>query len=565
MAFTWPNNLPKLSLWDIACAHTGQNAQDLTPTNETRHKLAELVHAARDQKLWIEFVQPGNDHGFITGLAGDGNRAAADADWRKLDCIIVRRERWAQYQEAWLRSIEEDTQKSRDSVMSNDKYGIVQLPGLKLIHPELLAQLIAYAKSPIPDDTRLHGPLKKETPDGPHQWKIEPLSGKDWQLVNKLCGGKPPAPCSPQKFEEWRVPFDKSSEKPKWDFHPEFQPSDAMQRAQSKWHGIYAAHLQQLCDMIAAEKLDLWTMDGLRTSDVYDHAALAYGHMRIDDAKAYLARCSIPFVPSIDDLPCVEEKTKDTKKPAPDELPAITLAVQSPVGHQNRALLIGMRESATLGELAYLVTTTIGGNYNDAVALLIEWVGAGKLPANRNPNINDHNLRKAAPIDTAITTARVADLRDLLKVLSGGAQSDAVLPNVSRQDASNSKAQRQVMEGDRKVSEQKVENEIPQSNCPPPVPSPDIAAAFAGLKGWNTKRWSRALGDPPIWLELARVQQGSRQSQRPATWNPVKIALDLFGDGNNGVTLTKLDTIFARPSLKAWESDWQNKTDILRF
>lgn len=98
MNFKFPN-LPKLSLWDIACGHTGQNAQDPAPSNETRYKLAELVHAVRDTKLWIEFVQPGNDHGFVTALAGDGNRAAADADWRKLNQVTVRREDWERYME----------------------------------------------------------------------------------------------------------------------------------------------------------------------------------------------------------------------------------------------------------------------------------------------------------------------------------------------------------------------------------------------------------------------------------------------------------------------------------
>jgi hypothetical protein len=41
MTFSFPNLL-KLSLWDIACLHTAQNATDDNPTNETRHKLAEL-------------------------------------------------------------------------------------------------------------------------------------------------------------------------------------------------------------------------------------------------------------------------------------------------------------------------------------------------------------------------------------------------------------------------------------------------------------------------------------------------------------------------------------------
>ncbi|WP_129112207.1 hypothetical protein [Burkholderia pseudomallei] len=99
MSFAFPK-LPKLSLWDIACGHTGQNAVDTEPTNETRYKLAELVRDVAANRLAVEFVRPGDDSGLFLIFMPNAPRAAADADWRKLNDVTVRREDWERYQQA---------------------------------------------------------------------------------------------------------------------------------------------------------------------------------------------------------------------------------------------------------------------------------------------------------------------------------------------------------------------------------------------------------------------------------------------------------------------------------
>lgn len=97
MTFIFPN-LPKLSLWDIACGHTGQNAADLIPTNETRHKLAELVKDASEHMLWVEFARAGDDSGLFIEFMPAAPRAAVDAGWRRLNDVTVRREDWERYE-----------------------------------------------------------------------------------------------------------------------------------------------------------------------------------------------------------------------------------------------------------------------------------------------------------------------------------------------------------------------------------------------------------------------------------------------------------------------------------
>lgn len=97
MTFSLPN-LPKLSLWDIGCLHTGQNATDDKPTNETRHKLAELAQAVFDGKLWVEF-HPDVGFDFVKGFMPATARARVDTEWRKLDLVTVRREDWGRYEQ----------------------------------------------------------------------------------------------------------------------------------------------------------------------------------------------------------------------------------------------------------------------------------------------------------------------------------------------------------------------------------------------------------------------------------------------------------------------------------
>ena len=92
MNFIFPN-LPKLSLWDLACCLTNQNAGDNTPTNSTRHKLAELVKAIFAGILWVEW-EPGIDVDFIQGFLPNAAKAKVQNDWKSLDAVTIRREDW---------------------------------------------------------------------------------------------------------------------------------------------------------------------------------------------------------------------------------------------------------------------------------------------------------------------------------------------------------------------------------------------------------------------------------------------------------------------------------------
>jgi hypothetical protein len=170
----------------------------------------------------------------------------------------------------------------------------VRLPNASKVNVEELVQEIAFALVPIPDDERL-ATLKKETPDGPHRWNIEPLTGDDWRLVREICGGNPPAPCSPAQFEAWRAPFDAAPDRPYWDLRPEFKPSNEMQAAQSRWSLFNVQHLQQIRQKAERKELSLITPAGIETSDIYDNAGLAIGCLRIADAKRYLDQCCIAW------------------------------------------------------------------------------------------------------------------------------------------------------------------------------------------------------------------------------------------------------------------------------
>ncbi|MFL9954422.1 hypothetical protein PQR21_23675 [Paraburkholderia nemoris] len=94
--FVFPQKLLKLSLWDLACLSTGQNATDDMPTNETRHTLAQLVQSVYARKLWVEWP-PGTDFDFISGFMPAAANARVDTEWRALDRLTVRREDWDRF------------------------------------------------------------------------------------------------------------------------------------------------------------------------------------------------------------------------------------------------------------------------------------------------------------------------------------------------------------------------------------------------------------------------------------------------------------------------------------
>jgi hypothetical protein len=65
-----------------------------------------------------------------------------------------------------------------------------------------------------------------------------------------------------------------------------------------------------------------------------------------------------------------------------------------------------------------------------------------------------------------------------------------------------------------------------------------VINAFNGLH-FNHTQWHTYLAAPPEWLKACRVER--RYKKRPATWNPVLIALALLA---KDVPENKLDDVF---------------------
>jgi hypothetical protein len=168
--FAFPPKLLKLSLWDLACLHTGQNATDDKPTNETRHKLAELVQSVYGRKLWVEWP-PGTDFDFVSGFVPTAANARVDTDWRELDRITVRREDWERYEDEMQRELAQRSELIQEQVtlwehrqpanlFTGDGFSeeLLQLTTLsKYLEfetwtPETAALLVSGIQAPIPCD-----------------------------------------------------------------------------------------------------------------------------------------------------------------------------------------------------------------------------------------------------------------------------------------------------------------------------------------------------------------------------------------------------------------------------
>jgi hypothetical protein len=102
-----------------------------------------------------------------------------------------------------------------------------------------------------------------------------------------------------------------------------------------------------------------------------------------------------------------------------------------------------------------------------------------------------------------------------------------------------------------------------QPKCPTGLPSPEIAAAFADMKGWDHKAWEKNLGSAKKlkWLFAARTVEG-RQGGNAALWNPVTIATYLASERKT--PLSKLDRVFARPAFREWLAAWEDASEYLR-
>lgn len=85
--------------------------------------------------------------------------------------------------------------------------------------------------------------------------------------------------------------------------------------------------------------------------------------------------------------------------------------------------------------------------------------------------------------------------------------------------------------------------------------SPEVAQAFADLRGWKQDVWASKCGDPPDWLAAARVIPGQR-GVTAATWDPVQIAnalVDRFSVPTRTVRARFQTDSLLKPWLAAWK------------
>lgn len=91
-------------------------------------------------------------------------------------------------------------------------------------------------------------------------------------------------------------------------------------------------------------------------------------------------------------------------------------------------------------------------------------------------------------------------------------------------------------------------------DCLPPVTTGELAAAFAGLKGWDEDTWNDRLGaaSSKQWMLKARLSAGTKgRNGTPATWNPMILAMELYkmAPSTGRSILARFQT---RPVLKPW-------------
>lgn len=439
----------------------------------------------------------------------------------------------------------------------------VRLPNASRVNVAELAQEIAFALVPIPDDKRL-ATLKKETPDGPGRWNIEPLTGDDWRLIREICGSKPPAPCSPAQFEAWRAPFDTAPNRPDWDLCPEFKPSNEMQAAQSRWSLFNVQHLQQIRQKAERKELSLINPAGIEVSDIYDNAGLPVGCLRVADAKAYLDQCCIAWeVASVaDPVPTAikPEKSMTHNKPnwnvwhhmlKASLSDAVCLSCNvSPGAATLNPIQHGIAHLLGLDFVGWDVTREIA----ERLSIARSHAGTGgTLPTVTGDKDGEVYLAKFA--EWAVSTMKWA-VPDELRALVGAVEPAAIKPTEASANhvvgTLAPSSQTEVSRPDKDL--------VTTNGAPAPLPTPKIAAAFAGIK-WAENEWSKAMGDGrTAWLNKARKTKG-RAGVGPATWDPITIALCLR---DKDIPWFKLDAVFKKPALREWREKWERDTELLR-
>src|SRR5207253_1130358 len=87
-----------------------------------------------------------------------------------------------------------------------------------------------------------------------------------------------------------------------------------------------------------------------------------------------------------------------------------------------------------------------------------------------------------------------------------------------------------------------------------PLTSPEVAQAFAELRGWTQEVWAGKCGAPPDWLLATRKTAGQR-GVIAATWDPVLIANALVS--RRDVTTREMRSRFqSEPLLQPWLHLW---------
>ncbi len=88
------------------------------------------------------------------------------------------------------------------------------------------------------------------------------------------------------------------------------------------------------------------------------------------------------------------------------------------------------------------------------------------------------------------------------------------------------------------------------------IPKYKVVNAFENLH-FSRDMWNKYLGDPPNWLRECRTARGSKKAS--ALWNPVQIAVELFG---KDIPIKRLDAVFV--GLKDWKDEWQAASAYFR-
>lgn len=82
----------------------------------------------------------------------------------------------------------------------------------------------------------------------------------------------------------------------------------------------------------------------------------------------------------------------------------------------DRVSLLRLRQKASIHEAAYLVVDALGGEWNDAVSLLVEWVQQDtSLSPEIVPTINEWSGKVINPVDPAKTIVAVPELKARLQ------------------------------------------------------------------------------------------------------------------------------------------------------